>query len=72
MNVLDSTSMKLSTKTQIIAAVAVVGLTAARAAVASVRLYRSRAGAASGLAPGYVGARARGWSGAPQPPGAQI
>jgi hypothetical protein len=59
--------MSISTKTQIVAGVAVVGLVATGAAVASAKLHHSHLAAGSGLMPGYVGSSARGWSG--RPPG---
>jgi hypothetical protein len=60
---MDSGRMSVLTKTQIVAGVAVVGLVAAGAAVASAKLHRSHVAAGSGLTPGYVGSSARGWSG---------
>ena len=59
--------MSVSTKTQIVAGVAVVGLVAAGAAVASAKLQHSHSAAGSGLITGYVGSSAHGWSG--RPPG---
>jgi hypothetical protein len=56
--------MTASTKTLIIVAgVAVVGLVAAGAAVASAKVHHPQVAAGSGLTPGYVGSSARGWSG---------
>jgi hypothetical protein len=56
--------VNLSNKAQLGGVVVACALAAAGAAYATSKLHRSHA-TASGLTPGYVGARARGWSGAP-------
>lgn len=56
--------MTLSNKVQLGGLVAACALAAAGAAYATSKLHRSHT-TASALTPGYVGARARGWHGAP-------